>query len=249
MRELIKIYKFDSRSILQQNFYNMTKLNPTYNGRKLFLKRNKYIENNKHFPLDFVKSALNINGLYLFACENPGEYQIDSDFDLGFNNLSFNFEEELLDVLCNKYTKTYLIVKVMNHNNNFNIIRKIEREYKIFLLSNKVQNLYLIEFEEREQLSFLNRYIQGYLFQTENNSNYFHEKSFNIDLKYISEIISNGNTLIYRVPIFSNYNLMIYSMDLRTCNCISMQIEKFISENIELSYIQDPISIQSIFNE
>ena len=102
MNEGIQIYKCDSMTIYQQDFYNMTRLNFMYDRRRLYNQKKNQLEYNIYFPIDLVKERINFHSLYLSAYTFMDISSIDFDFDIGFNNIECNIEEKILNVILTK---------------------------------------------------------------------------------------------------------------------------------------------------
>lgn len=157
MSEGVQIYRCDNAAICKEDFFNMTKLNFEYDRRHLFTRKKNKWEYNNYFPFDLVNERLGFYGLYLSCYTDLDFASLDFDFDIGLNNLEYNFEEKLISCLKNEYSR--IVIEILNSQANKSIIEKIEREYNILFSSVGIYNIYVISFSNIEEISFIQKYI------------------------------------------------------------------------------------------
>ena len=66
---------------------------------------------------------------------------MDFDFDVGFNNIEYKVEEEIINILKNKFDKIDLILEILNSRENKSIIDEINNGYNILFSSNGLYNM------------------------------------------------------------------------------------------------------------
>ena len=225
MNEGIQIYKCDSKTIYQQDFYNMTRINFMYDRRRLYNQKKGQLEYSSYFPIDLVKEQIDFHCLYLSAYTFMDSSSIDFDFDIGFNNIEYNIEERIINMLKEEFGEIEIIVKVSNSYENRNIIKRIEERYNILFSVAGACNLYIIRLEDIGDMCFLHNNIYGILLGERYFPISFEEKVFDlIDLKSIQTLIENFSLIMLRVPLFSNYNVMLYSKQEKMIDMISKKI-------------------------
>lgn len=242
MCENIKVFKFDNKKIYNQDFYNLTKLNLMYDRKKIFsIKKNKVIYSS-YFPFEQAKEFLNFNGFYLSAFVKADLDSNDYDFDIGFNNLEYDFEENLLNEIKNNYKDIYIIVKLFNPKNDYQIVQEIESNYNIVFSSTDNQGIYIIKFKENNNLFFIKKYVYGYLICKNSKNIQFSRYTYNSnDLKFIQELVNQVDIVVYRIPLYSNYNLIIYSKKNNIINDLIHEVLKLSSNNLNITYMNETI--------
>lgn len=244
MGEGMQIYKYDSNTILQHSFYDMTRLNFMYDRRKLYIIKKQKVEYNSYFPLNMVKEKLKFYGLYLSTYSTLDFSSIDSDFDIGFNNIEYKIEEKLMNMLREQFKKIELIMMVSNTKDNEKIIDKIEKEFDLSLSLKGFYNSYIVRLENINDVNFYKKYICGILLDGKGFSSSFDKRSFNlIELKFIQRLIEDYKLVILRVPLFANYNMMLYSkqeelIDEMNNKILKLKKHEFDIENME--HIESP---------
>ncbi|MBD5134541.1 MAG: hypothetical protein HDT39_01050 [Lachnospiraceae bacterium] len=214
MSEGIQIYTYNNETIYQKIFFNMTKLNFMYDRRQLFRTKNNKLEYNNYFPFDLVKQKLEFYGLYLSFYATSDFTSMDYDFDIGLNNLQHNFEKQLVNCLNDKFKRIEIVIKIFNSRGNKSIIEKIEKSYNILFSYIGLHNTYIIKFENIEEIDFIQEYICGILLDENDIEMSFEQYSFNLaDLKCIQGLTEQVKLLIFRVPLYANSNIMLYSKD------------------------------------
>ncbi len=213
MNEGIQIYKFNDIMVYQQYFYNMTKLNFMYDRRNIFSFNKNGMQYNRYFPFDMVKENLKFYGLYLSAYSNVDSFlHMDFDFDIGFNNIKYKIEEKILDIIKDEFGKIDIIISIFNSRENKNIIDKINREYEVLFSLDGFYNIYIAELKEIKSINFIQEYIYGVLINEKNFSVSFGQCSFNqVDLKCIKQLAEKYELILFKVPIYANYNIVVYS--------------------------------------
>lgn len=240
MNEGIQIYKCDSTTIYQRDFYNMTRLNFMYDRRRLYNKKQDQLEYNSYFPMDFVKERIAFYCLYLSAYTFMDFSDIDFDFDIGFNNMEYNIEERMINMLKEEFSEIKIMVKIFNSYENSDIIKRIEETYNILFSGKSIWNFYIIELDDIEDINFLYENICGILLGEKDFSLSFDKKEFDfIDLKSIQMLIEEFSLIILRVPIFSNYNVMLYAKKEETIDTINKRILEWNSDEFDIESIPD----------
>lgn len=240
MSEGIQIYTYNNETIYQKNFFNMTKLNFMYDRRQLFRTKNNKLEYNNYFPFDLVKQKLEFYGLYLSCYATSDFISMDYDFDIGLNNLEYNFEKQLINCLKDEFKRIEIVIEILNSRGNKSIIEKIEKSYNILFSSIGLQNTYIIKFEDIEQFDFIQEYICGILLDENDIEKSFKEYSFNpADLKCIQGLIEQVKLLIFRVQLYANSNIMLYSKEEKLINMINGKILELKNDNFEIQNIVD----------
>lgn len=240
MNEGIQIYKFNDIMVYQQYFYNMTKLNFMYDRRSIFSFNKNGMQYNRYFPFDAVKENLKFYGLYLSAYSNVDSFlHMDFDFDIGFNNIEYKIEEKILDIIKDEFGKIDIIIRIFNSRENKNIIDKINREYKVLFSLDGFYNIYIAELKEIKSIDFIQEYIYGVLLNEKNFSVLFGQCSFNpVDLKCIKQLAEKYELILFKVPIYANYNIVVYSsnenfIDKFSDNILNLKNSIFNIENID----------------
>ncbi len=213
MNEGLQIYKFNDLTIYQQDFYNMTRLNFMYDRRRLFSFNKNEIKYNSYFPFDMVKGKVKFYGLYLSAYNTIDSFShMDFDFDIGFNNIEYKIDEKIVYILKKEFNKIDLILEIFNSSQNKSIIDKINNEYNILFSIKGVYNIYIIEMKEVKNINLIKKHISGFLVNRINPQFPYKPCSFDIiDLKCIKELTEKYELLLFRTPIYANYNIIIYS--------------------------------------
>lgn len=240
MSEGIQIYKYNNVTIYQKDFFNMTKLNFMYDRRYLFRRIKNKWEYNNYFPFDLVKERLDFYGMYL-SCYATSDFTcLDFDFDIGLNNIEYDFEKQLINSLKNEYNQIEIVIKILNSKVNKSIIEKVERGYNILFSSVGINNIYIIKFDDIEKINFIQEYICGILIDKNDIEIPFERYSFNpIDLKCIMELIERVKLLIFRIPLYANYNIMLYSKEEQLVNVINTKILELKNDNFDIENIMD----------
>lgn len=240
MNEGLQIYKFNDLTIYQQDFYNMTRLNFMYDRRRLFSFNKNEIKYNSYFPFDMVKGKVKFYGLYLSAYNTIDSFShMDFDFDIGFNNIEYKIEEKILDTIKDEFGKIDIIIEIFNSRENKNIIDKINREYNILFSLDGFYNIYIAELKEIKSINFIQEYIYGVLLNEKNFPVSFGQCSFNpVDLKCIKQLAEKYGLILFKVPIYANYNIVVYSsnenfIDKFSDNILNLKNSIFNIENID----------------
>lgn len=228
MNEGLQIYKFNSLTVYQKNFYNMTGLNFMYNRRRLFSFNKNGVRYNKYFPFDIVKEKLKFYGLYLSAYSIVDSFShMDFDFDIGFNNVRYKIEEKIIDILISRFNKIEVILKIFNSRENKNIIEKIKKEYKILFSADGFYNVYITEIKEIKKAGLVQEYISGILVNRRDFQLQFEHCSFDTaDLKFIKQMTEKYDLILFRASIYANYNIIIYSNNGNLINKLNDKILK-----------------------
>lgn len=68
----------------------------------------------------------------------------------------------------------------------------------------------------------------------------FEQYSFNpVDLKCIMGLIGQVRLLIFRVPLYANYNIMIYSKDEQLINMVNTKILELKNDDFDIQNIRE----------
>lgn len=238
MNEGIQMYQCDSMTIYNPDFYNMTRLNFMYDRRRLYSRKKSQLEYNSHFPVDVVKERINFNFLYLSAYTFMDFSAVDFDFDIGFNNVEYNIEEKIINILEKEFGEIKILIKIYNSYENSNIIKTIEEKCNIVFSMDGVWKYYIIRLDNIEDIRFFDEDVCGILCGQEDSLLVFEEEGFDFsDLTSLQKIIDKFRMVMLRVPIYSNYNLMIYSkqkamVDIISDRILDLKSDKFDIENI-----------------
>lgn len=200
--EEINIVKFDEQDILNKYFFDKTSLNFEYNNRKAFKSNGEY---NEKFNKEIINN-IKFSGYYISCCEE----KIHTEFDVGFCDVRSVFENDILKSLKNEFKFIYVIIRVSNPRNEFRITNEIEKKYEIADLIKSTQNVYIIKYNKDIEVKYMD-YIDGYIFGFKEIQIKLNGK-FNIalDLENVKELLSKTSIILFRVPVFSNHNLLIY---------------------------------------
>lgn len=212
--EEIQIINFDNNIVLQKEFYLNTELRYTYSGRDLFInKKNKVIPNG-HCSFDEAKNYLDFYGVYFSAVTSSeaDKKEIDLDFEIGINNLENNIENILLQHLTDNNKEIYIMLRVSNPKDDYRTVFHIEHNHDIVFSQCLSQNIYIIKYNTEYDFSIIKNYISGYLFNNNNDDLEINQRFYSImDLKNIQNLLENFDILMFRTPVYVNYNLTFYS--------------------------------------
>lgn len=87
---------------------------------------------------------------------------------------------------------------------------------------------------------YIHGYICGILLDEKDIEMSFEQYSFNpADLKCIQGLIEQVKLLIFRVPLYANYNIMLYSKDEKLVNMINGKILELKNDNFDIQNIVD----------
>ena len=207
MCDYIQIYKFSHSTILQPFFYEISRINPLYNRRRLFRFVNGAICFNSYFPMLTAESVLNFQCIYAYYSSTLAIETADCDFDIGFNNCDLDVERLIAQDAVQKFD-SYLILKFDSES---------PKRYCALLASGvyscNSDNVFVVRLtQENLQTLFgeLHMYIRGYLFNPLHGYDSFTNFSYSaIDLSSLQKMVDNFQFAMLRVPIFSNYNFMV----------------------------------------
>lgn len=244
MDEGIQIYKFNNFDIYKPYFYYMTNLDFMYNKRHLFSMTKNGLKYNSYFPFDMVKNETGFYGLYLSAYVFDSSGYIDSDFGTGFNNIGYNFEWEILNILRSMFNEIRVVIKIYNSKENRSIIQKAEKEYNILFSSEGIYNIYIIGIKGTEDINSIQKYVDTILADGNDNIELFRQCSFEaVDLKCIFQMSGQYGLVLSRVPFFANYNIMLYSKTEDTIDKINGKILELKSKELNIENITDSSEI------
>ena len=209
MQEGIQIYNCNSDTIFQQSFFNMTRLNFTYKGRRMFRREKNKLVYNTFFPFEQVKKVLQFEGIYLSAYSVEDFREIDSDFNIGFNNIEYNFEEKFIQRILSDF-EVFLLINMPKSCDAQKLVRDIEkRDCMIMNLNN---NSLIIKLDCIGTFLCLEKYVKGIFCGIKNKKTLSEEYLYNaLDLNDMQKLMAMVEIFIIRVPIFANYNLMLCS--------------------------------------
>lgn len=204
MLEEVSIIKFDEQDIIDKSFYDKTKLNFEYNNRKIFKNNGIY---NEKFDNEII-NCIKFNGYYISCCELP----LCTEFDIGFCESRCTFEKNIIKTLKKEFKYNYVLIRVSNPSREFRVVCEIEKEYQVIYSIKSTQNIYIIEYNSDIESKYTD-YIEGYMFGVEKIEIKLKAK-FNValNLESIQEILSQMSVVVFKIPIYSNYNLLIFSV-------------------------------------
>lgn len=232
----VTILKFDiyeniNLKLTDASWFKITKINYSYLGRKIFTK-NKSGETliNPYFSVLTINETIHkgLKAWYVAAIDKDEEAYIDSDFDIGFNNVGIEYEYNLVSELkaMQGANDIYCIVahlKGMKHPEKYDLFNKrsdkyIENNFCIVHKSNSDVLQYLIKLDSLENLTDINEFIVSYCLNPIGNilhpSKCFSDRITPMeDIIVLSEITKAFEIVITRASIFSSYNLIIYSIE------------------------------------
>ncbi|MCI9079892.1 MAG: hypothetical protein HFH68_13415 [Lachnospiraceae bacterium] len=213
MNEGLQIYKFNGLTVYKQYFYNMTRLNFMYDRRRLFSFNKNGMEYNSYFPFNMVKEKVKFHGLYLSAYSAIDSFShMDFDFDIGFNNIEYEIEEKIVNLLRDESDEMEIILKIFNSRENKNIIDEINNKYNTLFSLDGLYNTYIIKAKEIKSINLVQEYISCILINRKDFQLPFEQCSFNlVDFKCIKQLIERYELILFRAPIYANYNIIIYS--------------------------------------
>ena len=158
----IKLFTFDDNIALQKEFYFKTELSYSFCGREVLSKRKNEIRFNDYCPFDEAKKYISFYGIHLSAMvlSDLNENDIDTDFDIGINNLECDLENELLQYSFRNFKDKYFLIRVSNPRNDYKMIHFIENNYNIVFFQELSQHIYIIKYT-KVQLINVNRKMKN----------------------------------------------------------------------------------------
>lgn len=208
MQEGIQIYNCNSDTIFQQSFFNMTRLNLIYKGRRMFRREKNKLVCNTFFPLEQVQKSIQFDGIYLSAYSVEDFKDIDSDFDIGFNNVEYNFEDKFMQRIMGNF-EVFLLINMPKPCKDEKIFQDIKKRGCMTINSS---NSLIIKLDCIGTFYCLEKYVKGIFCGIKNKKMLSEEYLYNpLDLNDMQKLMEMVEILILRVPIFANYNLMICS--------------------------------------
>lgn len=209
MQDGIQIYNCNNDAVFQQSFFNMTRLNFTYKGRRMFRREKNKLVYNTFFPFNQVKKELRFEGIYLSAYSIEDFREIDSDFDIGFNNIEYNFEEKFIQRIMSDF-EVFLLMNMPKSCDAEKIVQDIEK--RGCMIMNLKNNSLIIKLDCIGTFYYLEKYVQGIFGGIKNKKELSEEYLYNLlDLNDIQKLMEMVEIISIRVPIFANYNLMLCS--------------------------------------
>lgn len=199
------------------------------------------MEYNSYFPFDMVKEKLKFYGLYLSAYSNVDDFlHMDFDFDIGFNNIEYKIEEKIWDIIKDEFDKIEIIIKIFNSMENKNIFDKINSEYNVLFSLDGLYNMYIIKIKEIKNINLIQKYICGILINEKNFPLSFGKCSFNpVDLKCIKQLTEKYELILFKVSIYSNYNIAVYSNDKNLIDNFNNKILNIKNSGFNIENIDD----------
>lgn len=165
---------------------------------------------------------------------------MDFDFDVGFNNIEYKVEEEIINILKNKFDKIDLILEILNSRENKSIIDEINNGYNILFSSNGLYNMYIIRMEEIKNFNLVQEYVSGILVNRRTFQLPFEQCPFNtVDLKCINQLIEKYELILFRASLHSNYNIIIYSKSQKLIDTLRGKILKLDNSKFNVENISD----------
>ena len=145
-----------------------------------------------------------------------------------------------MNILKESFDEIKIMIKIFNSYENTNTIKNIQERCKILFSVEGVWNFYIIRLDNIEDIKFLHKDICGILIGQEDSSILFEEKGFDFaDLKSIQILIEKFNLIILKVPIFSNYNVMLYSKQKEIIDRINKRILELNSNEFDIENISN----------
>lgn len=221
MKNIIRMYKQEPFEANNVEWYLLTQINFRIDGRKLYNKRKKEVVINPYFPHDEILKIKNFNVYYISAFSNVENADIDSDFQLGFNNIDAKYESEMVSSFISDKKNIYLIIRPATYMKDIADLSEIfdkksgnfiEYKYNVVYKCNKEIPTYIIKLDNVSQLVELDEYIYGYLVDMDELMKISLSEIMPFsDLKVLDSLLNGCEWIILRTPLFANYNLTIYS--------------------------------------
>lgn len=190
-------------------------------GRKLLTYKKSTWQLNHFFLYDTYENIKSFNTCYLSMLTDVDDstYEINSEYNIGFNNIDFMYEKELINIFMKE--EMYLIIRpkyqVDDISQVYSLFNKdskdyIENNYSVIFKDLSKIPTYIIKIESVEEVSSLKDYIYGYLFNPiKNNDIQLNDIiSFN-NLMVLDLLMDIWEIIIFRSTLYSNYNLTIYT--------------------------------------
>lgn len=230
-KEVVNIYFLKKEDILTESFYKKFTLNYEVNHRRLFTYSKGQLVNNPHLDMNPQLQLPPFYSAYFEWKElNKLPENLSADFDMGVNNLDIDFDQCLLEALLKRYEKVYVFLR---YNKNI-VNEKLSGGYKILFKRHKqFHEEYLIEISrELFNCNIKRENIYGMYIDMKEGQTPWEDIHFNgEDLLDIAKLINVFSGVFFKVPIYANYNWMLYSQDNNICNDLVDVVQSFCEEN------------------
>ncbi|MEN2773851.1 hypothetical protein ABCY62_02120 [Acetivibrio clariflavus] len=171
-----------------------------------------------------------INAWYLYAFVEDENETIDTDFDIGFNNLDEEYEYKLIFDYLGYGKDIYCVVahlqgirdpeghQLFNKKSDHYSDHYIEKKFNIVYKGNSKVPEYIVKINHCSEVCALKDFIIGYCISPTINindlGNFVYERITSMeDIKIIEMYTRMFEKVIVRPKIYANYNLVIYSSE------------------------------------